>query len=168
MSRMLIAVDTHRMVPYRTTNNRTMQSIRRYRFEGIASNVDSYRMLTTTMQSPRLECLALLIAVDTYRMVPYCTTNNRTTQSIRRYRFERRFVPDAHNDDAVAKRRMSRLECLAFLIAMDMCRMVPYHTTKNRTTLQSKMRSESEILSKFQMQHKNAGNYTKIQTNAIQ
>ncbi len=46
-------------------------------FKGIASDVDLYWMLTTTMQSRCLECLALLIAVDAYRMVPFRTTNKR-------------------------------------------------------------------------------------------
>jgi hypothetical protein len=35
-------------------------------------------MLTTTMQLPCLKCLAVLITVDTCRMEPYRTANNRT------------------------------------------------------------------------------------------
>jgi hypothetical protein len=69
------------------------------------------------MQAPCLECLALLIAVDTYWMVPFRTTNNRTMQSIHRYRLEHQLVPDAHNNNAVASPRMSRLvDCCEYVV----------------------------------------------------
>ena len=121
------------------------------RFEGIALNVNLYRMLTTTMQLPRLACLALLIAEDTYRMVPYCTANNRTMQSIWRDRFV-----DSYRM-LTTTMPSPRLKCLALFPLHTTYRMVSYCTTNNRTMLQLRMRSESEILSKFQMQHKNRG-----------
>jgi uncharacterized protein Usg len=81
----------------RTLNTATEQC---NRFEGFASNVDLYRMLTTTMQSPRLK--------DLTDYLTYFERSNRTMQSIWRYPFERRFVPNAHNNDAAALPQMPR------------------------------------------------------------